>query len=139
MRRCSSECHPLCDFCEHYAFNGQPVNGLSGQVATVYVGEGRCEHRDHPHEQDPCDGCEDFYCGIQAKEDERQANRLADPTLTAKLAERWSAGPAIDCTVPDEMRTNNSYSGAVFAEEEAENLRGDAHGSLRPSGNPHGT
>lgn len=47
---------PVCDFCRFYAFNGD--------TRGVYLGNGRCEHPDHPRPADPGDGCDDFDCRI---------------------------------------------------------------------------
>lgn len=49
-------CDPICDFCRFYNFNGNE-NG-------AYVGEGRCDHPDHPRASEPGDGCEDFDCRL---------------------------------------------------------------------------
>jgi len=51
--RCSDECRPACDFCVHYAFNGQPHTLSTGQVAMVYVGKGECKHAEHPGRRCP--------------------------------------------------------------------------------------
>jgi hypothetical protein len=47
-------CTPACDFCVHYAFNGDAQG--------AYTGEGRCEHPSHPRPMDPGDYCDDFVC-----------------------------------------------------------------------------
>lgn len=48
---CSPEWPWVCDFCKHYAFNGDDG---------VYVDKGCC--RLHGLPSDPSDGCEYFYC-----------------------------------------------------------------------------
>src|SRR5680860_241586 len=47
-------CPPGCRPCRFYAFNGDETG--------AYVGDGRCEHPDHPKRCEPGDGCEDFEC-----------------------------------------------------------------------------
>jgi len=48
----------ICDFCIHYAFNGLDGNN------SIYTGDGRCLHPEHPGPRDPSDGCPDFECSI---------------------------------------------------------------------------
>lgn len=60
MKRCSAECHPLCDFCIHYDFNGEPDMGTDGTIAVIYTGNGHC--RLHDEHRDPESMCEDFHC-----------------------------------------------------------------------------
>ena len=69
MRLCGKGCKPLCDFCIHYAFNGEPHVGLDGSVALVYVGKGECKHPDHPGRREPEEYCEDFHC-MRARDSE---------------------------------------------------------------------
>jgi len=53
-------CEPdiaVCDLCLHYAFNGDETG--------AYVGKGRCEHPQHPHDASPAaDSCGDFKCAL---------------------------------------------------------------------------
>lgn len=53
-----AEIGPVCDFCQHYDFNGDD----SG----VYTGNGWCNKHNEP--RDPVDGCEDYVC-MNAKEE----------------------------------------------------------------------
>jgi hypothetical protein len=53
---CDSDC---CDFCVHYAFNGDEHG--------IYLNKGMCQHPDHPRPSDPGDGCEDFECEVCAR------------------------------------------------------------------------
>ena len=46
----------ICDFCKHYRFNGDAEG--------TYVGDGRCEHPDHPAPREPDEMCEDFHCSM---------------------------------------------------------------------------
>ena len=52
-RFCSSECHSICDFCQHFEFNGKKG---------VYVGKGYCRH--YQRKEDPGNGqkCKQFIC-----------------------------------------------------------------------------
>lgn len=62
MIKCSEDCITVCDYCKTYNFNGEPVTGLSGQVAMVYVGKGKCMHPDHTGPREPYEFCRDFHC-----------------------------------------------------------------------------
>jgi hypothetical protein len=80
LRQCSDDCIPCCDFCQHYAFNGEEE--LSKDRTTtinVYTGAGWC-HR-LIEQRDPGDTCDDFYCTRQAKADREEAKRKADLAL----------------------------------------------------------
>lgn len=52
MEKCSVDCYPICDFCEHYDFNP----GIEGE----YVDHGFCKKLEM--KKDPDDTCEDFRC-----------------------------------------------------------------------------
>lgn len=88
VRRCSEECHPICDFCTHFDFNGEPHQGTHGKVAMVYVGKGHC--RLHDEQRDPEHGCDDFYCRDVAKQDEkREKDAAAMEAVTEELMRLW--------------------------------------------------
>ncbi len=55
MPRFCVECEyggDICDFCRHYAFNGDALG--------AYTGDGHCNK--HNRHEDPEGGCEDFEC-----------------------------------------------------------------------------
>lgn len=86
MKTCSDECHPLCDFCTHFDFNGQPHAGTDGKVAMVYVGKGHC--RLHNEQRDPENMCDDFYCRKAARRDEaREKQEKAMENVTEEVDE----------------------------------------------------
>lgn len=57
MKLCHARCPPICDFCIHYAFNGEPVEGYQFEV---FTGDGFC--RIDGAARWPEDGCENFVC-----------------------------------------------------------------------------
>lgn len=50
----------VCDFCKHYAFNGNELG--------EYTGDGFCNL--HRQQRDPADGCREFHCS-QAEDTDR--------------------------------------------------------------------
>lgn len=64
MKLCSS-CHgPICDFCAHYAFNGDKIEGF--ETLECFNGDGFCQL--NGDDRDPSDECENFLCRNQPKE-----------------------------------------------------------------------
>lgn len=59
---CRAGCIPLCDFCNHYNFNGDEQGR--------YTEDGRCTLHDEASE--PYYYCEDFYCFLADKEKEEE-------------------------------------------------------------------
>lgn len=52
MEKCNEYCVPLCDFCQHYDFNGDSKNR--------YTGDGFCNL--HKTSRDPDEECNKFFC-----------------------------------------------------------------------------
>jgi hypothetical protein len=55
-------CPIACDFCVHYAYNGEI------DQPTVYCYNGMCEHPEHMEQRDPWEYCGDFMCKCQQKD-----------------------------------------------------------------------
>jgi len=63
---CSDKCHITCDFCKHYRFNGEDMDGKPGPI---YVDKGCCSL--HFMREDPDGGCDYFHC-FRANKRDRQ-------------------------------------------------------------------
>jgi hypothetical protein len=54
MKLCGEGCHPICDFCSSYDFNGDEEGS--------YIDNGYCNF--HKTKKDPIDECENFTCRL---------------------------------------------------------------------------
>jgi len=95
---CDSRWPWVCDFCKHYAFNGESLEGGHG---VIYVNKGCC--RLHFLPSDPNDGCEYFHCrmadgmSILRATLERRKKRMCPIRTSYRIDRLFSKDDADEC------------------------------------------